>query len=151
MIEHLDRLARDARDDRQIELDMVNAYTRLANVQGNPYHQNIGDPKGALQSLDKAMTFATALRAADSRDPDVLQAYALEQQARSKVLYALGGEDYSETALQAGLQAFERRLTLIKPTAADLAEVVSAYNALGDQRNRRGTNDDRYPNSSEAA
>ncbi len=112
MIEHLDRLARDARDDRQIELDMVNAYTRLANVQGNPYHQNIGDPKGALQSLDKAMTFATALRAADWRDPDVLQAYALEQQARSKVLYALGGEDYSETALQAGLQAFERRLTL---------------------------------------
>lgn len=97
------------------------------------------------------MTFATALRAADWRDPDVLQAYALEQQARSKVLYALGGEDYSETALQAGLQAFERRLTLHQTNGGRSGGVVSAYNALGDQRNRRGTNDDRYPNSSEAA
>ncbi len=151
VIEHLDRMSRDANGDARTQLDMVNAYTRLANVQGNPYHQNIGDPQGALQSLDKALAFAALLHASDSREPDVLQFFAREQQARSEVLYALGKENESEAALQIALQAFERRLQSVKPTADDLAEAGAAYNALGDQRNRRGADDPQDEHSSTAA
>ena len=59
VLEHLNRAAKDASGDPQMELDLANAYTRLGNVQGNPYDQNIGDTQGALSSLDRAVSIAT--------------------------------------------------------------------------------------------
>ena len=151
VVEHLDRLAVDSHDDDKSALQILNAYTVLANVQGNPYHPNIGDLQGAMQNLDKAAGFADALHAAASNDPGVLQGYAREQQARSEVLFALGRENESESALQSALPLFERRLQIIKPSAEDLVEMATAYIALGDQRNRRGADDPRDKQSSSSA
>ncbi len=61
VLEHLDRTAKDTSDDPKLQLDLVNAYTKLGNVQGNPYDQNIGDQQGAVASLDKALSIATRL------------------------------------------------------------------------------------------
>ncbi len=63
MLEHLDRMARDAQGDRQTQLDLVDAYTRLGNIQGNAYDQNLGDPAGAFVSLGKALAIAGPLAA----------------------------------------------------------------------------------------
>jgi hypothetical protein len=57
VLEHLDRMAADARGDRQMQLDLIDAYTRLGNIQGNPYEQNLGDPAGAQASIAKAIAF----------------------------------------------------------------------------------------------
>ena len=54
VLEHLARMAKEAQGDRQTQLDLVDAYTRLGNIQGNPYEQNLGYPAGSLFSLDKA-------------------------------------------------------------------------------------------------
>ncbi len=68
VLEHLDRVSKDAAiGDRQTRLDLVNAYTRLGNIQGNPYDQNLGDRAGALASLDKALAIATSLTSSRSR------------------------------------------------------------------------------------
>ena len=48
VLEHLDRMAKDAQGDRQTELDMVDAYRQIGQIQGDPYYQNLGDPQGAL-------------------------------------------------------------------------------------------------------
>ena len=48
VLEHLDRMAKDAQGDRQTQLDLVDAYTRLGNIQGNAYDQNLGDPAGRI-------------------------------------------------------------------------------------------------------
>src|SRR6202012_5751329 len=40
-LEHLDRLVGDADADIATTLDIVAAYTRLGNLQSNPYEQNI--------------------------------------------------------------------------------------------------------------
>ena len=61
VLEHLDRMAKDAQGDRQTQLDLVDAYTRLGNIQGNAYDQNLGDPAGALASLGKALAIAEPL------------------------------------------------------------------------------------------
>jgi len=54
-------MQKDAADDPQLQLDMINACVRLGNVQGNPYDQNIGDPQGAMATLDKALAIAGPL------------------------------------------------------------------------------------------
>ena len=75
VLEHLDRMAKDAQGDRQTQLDLVNAYVRLGNIQGNAYDQNLGDPSGGLASLGKALVIAEPL-AADSNDRDAVHALA---------------------------------------------------------------------------
>ena len=61
VLEHLDRMAKDAQGDRQTELDLIAAYTRLGNVQGNGYDQNLADTAGALASFGKALALARTL------------------------------------------------------------------------------------------
>ncbi|MGD0628392.1 MAG: serine/threonine-protein kinase, partial [Terracidiphilus sp.] len=90
VLEHLDRMAQDAQGDRQSQLDLVDAYTRLGNIQGNPYDQNLGDPAGALASIGKALALAKPLVRANPQDRDALRALATEQEDRGEVLSETG-------------------------------------------------------------
>jgi eukaryotic-like serine/threonine-protein kinase len=60
---YLDRLAPDAGDDISFGSNLAAAYTRLGDVQGNPFYPNIGDTAGALQSYRKALDLAEAMSA----------------------------------------------------------------------------------------
>ncbi|MCZ2149787.1 MAG: serine/threonine protein kinase [Bryobacterales bacterium] len=66
-LEYLDSLARDSRKDVALQLDLVSAYTRLGDIQGNPNRANLGDTKGALASYDKARAMLEELLKAESR------------------------------------------------------------------------------------
>ncbi len=90
VLEHLDRMAKDAQGDRQSQLDLVDAYTRLGNIQGNLYYQNLGDRSGALVSLDKALALAAPLARAGSMDQQALRALALAQVSHSEVFFGPG-------------------------------------------------------------
>jgi serine/threonine protein kinase len=151
VLEHLDRLSNEAGGDPLVALDMLNAYTQLGNLQGNPYRQNIGDPKGALQSIDKALSFAPVLHADESKDRAVLSSYGFAEQSRSEVLYALGRDAESVATLQIGLRAFDALATRPDATTDELAAAASAYNALGDQLSRIGADDPNDPQSSVSA
>lgn len=67
-LEYLDSLARDARTDAALQLDLISAYTRLGDIQGNPNRANLGDTKGALASYRKARTILEELLQADPRN-----------------------------------------------------------------------------------
>jgi len=151
VLEHLDQLAKEAGDDPVLALDMLNAYTRLGNLEGNPYGQNIGDPIGALKSLDKALSFTPALHISTTQDPDSLQAYGSAEQSRSEVLYALGMDSDAVEALKSGLVALDALAARPNATPLELYATGSAYNALGDQRDRGGDDDPNDPLSSVSA
>ena len=104
VLEHLDRMAGDAQGDRQTQLDLVDAYTRLGNIQGNPYDQNLGDPAGALLSLGKALAIAEPLAAPGSRDQDALRALALAQASRSEILFGTARTQEAVASMRAALK-----------------------------------------------
>lgn len=133
VLEHLDRMSKDAAGDRVTQLDLVDAYTRLGNLQGNPYEQNIGDSTGALDSLGKALTIARSLEMQYPRTPSVLAALAIVQKARSNVLFGLSRTQESIVAMRAAIEAFNAEFANSKPTPAQLAEAAGAFNGLGDQ------------------
>ena len=99
---------RDAAGDRLVQLDLVNAYTRLGNIQGNPYDQNLGDPAGALVSLDKALAIAQSLAASAARDNEALAGAGLVQQARSEVLWGVERHRKRSQSMQAATEAYDR-------------------------------------------
>jgi eukaryotic-like serine/threonine-protein kinase len=133
VLEHLDRMAKDAAGDKVTQLDLVGAYTRLGNLQGNPYEQNIGDAKGALVSLDKAIGLAKSLQATNSKDPAVLGALAIAEKARSNVLFGISRTQESILAMRAAIDAFNLQFANTAPAPAQLNEAAGAFNGLGDQ------------------
>jgi tetratricopeptide (TPR) repeat protein len=66
-LEYLDSLAKDARRDVALQLELASAYTRLADVQGNPNLANLGDAKGALDTYGKARAILEAVLSAEPR------------------------------------------------------------------------------------
>ncbi len=139
VLEHLDRMSKDSAGDRLIQLDLVNAYTRLGNIQGNPYDQNLGDPTGALVSLDKALAIAKSLTASAALDREALHAMASVQQARSEVLWGVERTPEAVASMRAATQAFERLVAEQDTTPALICEAASAYGTLGDELGQPGT------------
>jgi eukaryotic-like serine/threonine-protein kinase len=132
-------MSKDAAGDRLIQLDLVNAYTRLGNIQGNPYDQNLGDPAGALVSLDKALVIARSLTASAALDREALHATASVQQARSEVLWGVERTPEAVASMRAATQAFERLVAEHDTTPAPICEAAAAYGTLGDELGQPGT------------
>jgi hypothetical protein len=139
VLEHLDRMSKDAAGDRLIELDLINAYTRLGNIQGNPYDQNLGDTDGALASLNKALAIAKSLTASPALDHEAQRALASTEQGRSEVLWGLGKTPEAVASMQSATQAFERLIAEKDATPALICEAGAAYGTLGDELGQPGT------------
>jgi len=133
VLEHLDHVAKDTAGDRITQLDLVGAYTRLGNLQGNPYEKNIGDATGALVSLDKAIGIAKALQSRNPEDSSVLGALAIAQKAQSNVLFGMSRTQESIAAMRAAIEAFNAQFANSAATPAQLNEAAGAFNGLGDQ------------------
>jgi tetratricopeptide (TPR) repeat protein len=138
VLEHLDRMSKDAAGDRLIQFDLVNAYTRLGNIQGNPYDQNLGDPAGALASIDKALAIAKRLSASTAL-ADALHALAMVQQARSEVLWGVERTPEAVASMRDATQAFARLVADRDASPTLISEAASAYGTLGDELGQPGT------------
>jgi eukaryotic-like serine/threonine-protein kinase len=139
VLEHLDRMAGDARGDRQTQLDLVDAYTRLGNIQGNAYDQNLGDPAGALVSLSKALAIAQALAASNSQDREAIRALALVQQSRSEILWQTDRTPEAIPVMREAVKNFDALIRDPRAPAALVCDVASAYGTLGDELGQSGT------------
>ncbi|MGO9274285.1 MAG: protein kinase domain-containing protein [Terriglobia bacterium] len=139
VLEHLDRMARDAQGDRQTQLDLVDAYTHLGNIQGNDYDQNLGDPAGAFASLDKALAIAGPLAASDSKDRQATRALALVQQSRSEILWQTDKTPEAIPVMREAVKSFDSLVEDPHASAALIYEASSAYGTLGDELGQSGT------------
>jgi tetratricopeptide (TPR) repeat protein len=64
-LEYLDRLARESKGEKTLQLELAGAYLRVGDVQGKPYTANLGDSTGALRSYTKAAAIAAPLAASE--------------------------------------------------------------------------------------
>jgi tetratricopeptide (TPR) repeat protein len=139
VLEHLDRMAIDAQGDRQTRLDLVDAYTRLGNIQGNVYDQNLGDPAGALASLAKALALAETLAASDPNDRDALRALATVQQSRSEVLFGASKTQDAVASMREAARTYDKLIAGHDATPVLICEAAAAYGTLGDELGQSGT------------
>ena len=139
VLEHLDRASKDATGDRLTQLDLVNAFTRLANIQGNPYDQNLGDPAGAVSSLDKAFAVATSLTKSWPADHDANRAMASVLQSRSEVLWGMEKTPEAVASMRAAVEVFDKLIAARDATPALICDAGSAYGTLGDELGQPGT------------
>jgi tetratricopeptide (TPR) repeat protein len=139
VLEHLDRMAADAQGDRLTQIDLVDAYVRLGNIQGNPYDQNLGDPAGGLASSKKAIDIARPLVEKDPKDRDALRALATAEDAESEILFGIGRTPEAITAMQAATRDFDRLIETRDATPSLICEAAATYGTLGDEWGQTGT------------
>ena len=139
VLEHLDRAAKDASGDPMIKLDLVNAYIRLANVQGNPYDQNIGDVQGALTSLDKALSITTALVRQQPKDTATAHVQGWAQQSRGEVLFGMGRTQEAVAAMRSAAATYEELASRTGAKVDAVMDAAVAYGGLGDELGQSGT------------
>jgi non-specific serine/threonine protein kinase/serine/threonine-protein kinase len=58
---YLDALAAEAKDNRELRLEVAGAYMKIGDVQGLPYRANLGDTAGAMTSYRKALAMTDGL------------------------------------------------------------------------------------------
>jgi tetratricopeptide (TPR) repeat protein len=139
VLEHLDRMATDAQGDRQTQLDLVDAYTRLGNIQGNPYEQNLGDPSGGLASMDKAIALGRQLAPPGSTDRDALRDLALAQECRSEILFGAARTSEAIPSMREAVATYERVIAFPNATPTLIGDAAAAYGTLGDEFGQSGT------------
>jgi tetratricopeptide (TPR) repeat protein len=138
VLEHLDRAAKDASGDPQLELDLANAYTRLGDVQGNIYHQNIGDAQGALTSLEKAVSLATAVVRRQPGNAVAAHALGLAQESHGDVLFGMGRTQEAVSVMRSAAATFGELTSRPDATLATFKEAANAYGSLGDELGEGG-------------
>jgi len=70
-LQYLDGLSRESAEDRSLRRELADAYQKVGDVQGNPFHPNLGDLKGALASYGKAIgLLEPAVAAAGATDDE---------------------------------------------------------------------------------
>jgi non-specific serine/threonine protein kinase/serine/threonine-protein kinase len=65
-LEYLDSLSREAGADAALRDELATAYEKVGDIQGNPYHANLGDTEGAIQNYRKALGIREALAQPDA-------------------------------------------------------------------------------------
>lgn len=131
VLEHLDRMSQTRRNSPLIQVSLINAYVRLANLQANPYEQNLGDTTGGLSSLDKALALAEPLAAARRHDTDAQLALARAQDARGEILNSTDGIAAAKS-LEASIRTYDQLLSTSAATPALLFEAGSVVDTFGD-------------------
>ncbi len=132
VLEHLDRMAGDAYGDRQTQLDLADAYTKLGNLQGNAYVQNLGDTTGAIASIDKAIALSTPWAGHNSDDPEALGVLANAQMSRGQILFGAAPIEQTIASTQAAIATYSRLIDLPGVTPGVLCDAARPYSVLGD-------------------
>ncbi len=106
---YLDSLSKEA-ETPELQREIVDAYVRVSNVQGNEYQSNLGNTAAALTSAQKAAAAAEKLLRADQGSRALASA--------ASAFSTLGSLLYSSGDLPAAERAYQRTLTLRREIAS---------------------------------
>ena len=126
---YLDSLSREA-DTPELQREIVDAYVRVSNVQGNEYDNNLGDPAAALASAAKAASAAEGLLKMD-RQPLALASAANAFLTYGDLLFSTG--DLASTD-----RAYRRAIGLRQEIASQLPQDLENNLALSTMFRRMG-------------
>ena len=119
---YLDKLSRES-GDSSLQRELVEAYVKIGNVQGNSYYSNLGDTAGALASARKAVTAGERLVARDTS--------GLNQRALASAYASEADILYSMNDLPRADENYRKAVTLAEAATRKLPQDLAARRQLG--------------------
>ena len=127
----LDKLSRQT-GDASLQRELVEAYVKIGNVQGNSYYSNLGDMAGALASARKAVAAGERLVARDAGGPNQ-RALAAAYSSEADILYSISdlvGADENYRKAVSLAEAAVRKLPPDLDTRRQLAGMLRNWGDL---------------------
>jgi len=115
-----------------LRLDMANAYTRMGNLLGNPYDENLGKPKEAIGALQRAVATASDLVVKAPTSKDARFTLAMAQRSLAEVEFGVGDAQSSLHAMTESATNFQLLAQARDATPGQLMEAASTLGSLGD-------------------
>ncbi|HZG54745.1 MAG TPA: protein kinase [Pyrinomonadaceae bacterium] len=131
-LEYLDSLAQEAQGDAGLQRELVAAYLKVGNVQGNPSNANLGDTPGALESYRKALTIAARLTASDPADAQARRFVGVISEKMSDAQAATGDAGGAVESQRRSLSIFKAIADAVPADAAARQSLAISYVKLGD-------------------
>ncbi len=123
-IKYLDSLAQEAQDDPSLQRELVDAYIRVGNVQGNPNNANLGDTAGALRSYSQAQKIAEQLLAAQPADAAARRSLAMAKEKMGDLFTSTGDPAGAVASTRASLDIF-RSLAQAAPASIPAQQTLA--------------------------
>jgi serine/threonine protein kinase len=144
VLNYLDTLARDTGSDPSLDLEIANAYRRVAGLEGHPFRMNLGQMPAALNHYRKAL--------------EIYERLANRSDTRKRVIPALIGANIEAGDIEARTGNAEAAMARLHKAMAIAAEAsardssavppdswIYLYFRLGDAESRRGAADAALP------
>jgi serine/threonine protein kinase len=130
-LSYLDRLAEDAKTDVSLQIELARAYSRVGDVQGEPYMANVGNTAGAIESYRKAAgLFEDAI--VKTREIDLKRELrAVYQKMASALLRNINKDEGIRVALRAA--ELSEQIARENPSnTEDKLELAKSFVIIGD-------------------
>ncbi|MCA1565920.1 MAG: protein kinase [Acidobacteria bacterium] len=131
-LEYLDSLAQESQGDASLQRELVAAYLKVGNVQGNPNNANLGDTAGALESYRKALVIAMRLTAADPHDAQSRRFVGVISEKMSDAQAATGDAAGAVESQRKSLSIFKAMADAAPANAEARQSLAISYVKLGD-------------------
>jgi serine/threonine protein kinase len=131
VMKNLDKMTRMS-SDPAVQLDLAEAYAQLGELQGSPYGQNLGDPKGALASVEKGLQILRSPTLSGSTSSmNYLRILGLLERTAGEVSFGTGNTKMALERLARASSAFDRMAVLTSDPNL-IAEAASTHGVYGD-------------------
>jgi eukaryotic-like serine/threonine-protein kinase len=131
-LEYLSKLAPQSQGDRSLQRELIEAYLKVGDLQGNPYEPNLGDTQGAADSYRKALVISAGLTEADANDAQAQRYLARSHQSLGEVLPLLGKAADGAAELRTAAEIFARLLERTPRDRELRVLLADCYQSLGD-------------------
>ncbi len=138
-LEYLDKLSHDVAGDPGLQLDLVDAYTKMGNVLGNPYEENLGDAPKAIATLQKAEGVAEETVRTQPREALPVRRLAVARRSLAEVCFSTGDTSRAVAYSRAAAQLLDGLAERPDATLDDVQEAASTFDSLGDMHGLHGT------------
>jgi non-specific serine/threonine protein kinase/serine/threonine-protein kinase len=131
-VEYLDSLAQESQGDAGLQRELIAAYLKVGNVQGNPNNANLGDTAGALASYHKALAIAARLTASDPSDAQARRFVGVINEKMSDAQVATGDTAGAVESQRRSLAIFKAIADGAPGSAEARQSLAISYLKLGD-------------------
>lgn len=135
---YLDSLAKEAANNVPLAVDVVDAYVKFGDIQGNPYQPNLGQTDAAVVSYQKALDVAGKLLQHNPDNKELLRVSARAHQEMADVLTMQGKGKEGIAQVREAEAIFEKLVKEDPNNAQAYMDLASCLEGMGDQLGHPG-------------
>jgi serine/threonine protein kinase len=130
-LQYLESLSHEA-SDPAMKVEVATAYTRVGEIQGNPYFSNLGQTEDAATSYRKAIALLEPIVTSTSRDHSAVVALARAYSGLADTHYQLDQLKEAQSLYERSSRVWGRAALLAPPSPADAVSMIVTRGKQGD-------------------